>query len=427
MKTKKILFLMIILLSIIMILISGKKVSDKNKTKISFWCTDAYDDNKNAVWQQLADEYMAVNPKVLIEVSIIPNEALKQKLSVSLVSGELPDIFSSWGGDKFNELVKAGLLKDITKELKGTNWGKSFFQSTLNVYSYDNKYYGVPYDMGAIGIWYNKKIFKELDLKPFKTWDELIEAVKKIKESGYGYIPISLGSADKWPASFWWTYLATRIGGKEAFIKAYNGQGAFNDTVFIEAGKKLVELIELKPFQVGFLDASYIDQETLIGSSKAVMELMGHWTPYVQQSYFGDDGGLEDDLGWMPFPMIEGGKGNPDDLIGGGNGIIISKNAPKETIDFLKYITNIENQKILIKTLEIIPTVKGLKNEVNEPHKKIIYDMLDKAEYLQLYYDQYLPLNVGSTILNTVYELFSGKTSPENVADLIEESMSNVR
>ena len=48
---------------------------------------------------------------------------------------------------------------------------------------------------------------------------------------------------------------------------------------FVEAGKKLQELIALKPFQDGFLGATYGDEATAMGNGKAAMELMGQWAP----------------------------------------------------------------------------------------------------------------------------------------------------
>jgi len=49
-----------------------------------------------------------------------------------------------------------------------------------------------------------------------------------------------------------WSYLATRIGGQAAFNAAYARTGSFTDAPFVEAGKKLQELIALNPFPKRF-------------------------------------------------------------------------------------------------------------------------------------------------------------------------------
>ena len=53
-----------------------------------------------------------------------------------------------------------------------------------------------------------------LDGSKIKTWDDLLDAVKKLKAAGV--TPLVVGGADKWPLHFYWTNLAVRVGGKAA-------------------------------------------------------------------------------------------------------------------------------------------------------------------------------------------------------------------
>ncbi len=419
MKLNKLSLLFLALCLGLMMFSCGK--ASKKQVTISWWHLDTQDKQK-ACWQKMADDYMAKHPNVKIEITVLENEAFKQKIATVMQSGDPPDIFRSWGGGVMNEYAKAGLLKDITGKLKGTAWGNSFGAGPLGVYSYNGKYYGVPYDMGAVGIWYNKAIFKKLGLSPFKTWADLIDGVKKIKAAGI--IPIALGEGDKWPGHFWWVYLAVRIGGKDAFDKAYSRKGSFADPPFIQAGEKLKELTDLQPFQSGFLGASYNDEATLVGNGKAAMELMGQWAPYVEASTTPNKKGLGDDLGWMPFPSVEGGAGAPNDIMGGGNGYVIGKKAPPEAIDFLKYITSVDNEKTLIDVFGIIPTVKGAESAIKDPNTLQIVNAVNNAGYYQLYYDQYLPPAVGETVKDAVQSLFAGKTDPKATAEMVEKSMA---
>ena len=53
-----------------------------------------------------------------------------------------------------------------------------------------------------------------------------------------------------------------------------------------------------------------------------------------------DKMGIPDDkLGWFPFPTVAGGKGDPDDTLGGLNGWLVTKGSPKEAADFLKFFS----------------------------------------------------------------------------------------
>jgi len=87
--------------------------SGDQKVTITWWhITTA--ENQKAVWQKLADEYMAAHPNVTIEITVLENEAFKTKLTTVMQSGNPPDIFQSWGGGTMNQYAEAGLLKDIT-------------------------------------------------------------------------------------------------------------------------------------------------------------------------------------------------------------------------------------------------------------------------------------------------------------------------
>ena len=418
MKLKKLGLILFIICLSLMLFNCG--TLGKKEVTMSFWHLDTQDAQR-AAWQKLADDFMAKNPNVKIEITVLANEAFKQKIVTVMQSGDPPDIFRSWGGGVMNEYAKAGLLKDITGKLKGTAWGKSFGQGALGVYSYNGKYYGVPYDMGAVGFWYNKALFEKAGIKPFESWSELIDGVKKLKE--IGVIPMAVGEGDKWPGHFYWTYLAAKIGGKEAFEKAYSRKGSFTDDTFVKAGEKLKELLDLEPFQTGFLGASYNDEATLVGNKQAAMELMGQWAPYVQNSTTPDGKGLGDDLGWFPFPAVEGGVGKPNDILGGGNGYILGKKAPAAAIEFLKYITSVDSEKYLVEVFGIIPTVKGAEAAIKDPNLSKIASTVAQAEYFQLYYDQYLPPAVGEVVKDAVQSLMSGKTDPKATAEMVEKAM----
>src|SRR5215207_7630758 len=190
-------------------------------------------------WKKMADDYMAEHPNVTIEITVLENEAFKTKLTTVMQSGDPPDIFQSWGGGGFNQQVEAGLLKDITEDLEAdAAWKDSFAPGALGVYSYQGKNYGVPWDMGMVGFWYNKDLFEQAGIDaPPATWTEFLDAVQKLTDAGI--TPISSGEGDKWPGMHFWNYLATRLGGQEKVETAMASTGSFTDPCFVEAGAKL--------------------------------------------------------------------------------------------------------------------------------------------------------------------------------------------
>ena len=390
------------------------------KVTITWWHIQVADDQK-ALWQKMADDYMAAHPNVNIEITVLENEAFKTKLTTVMQSGNPPDIFQSWGGGTMNEYATAGLLKDITADLDKEGWRDTFSPGALGVYSFQGKNYGVPRDMGAVGFWYNKDLFKQAGIdNPPATWTELLADVKKFKDAGI--TPIALGEGDKWPGAFWWEYLAVRIGGKAAFDAAYSHQGAFTDAPFVEAGKKLQELIALEPFQDGFLGSSWPDEQVVMASSKAAMDLMGQWAPGAFKDASVDKQGLGDKLGWFPFPAVEGGAGDPADALGGGNGFVIGKNAPPEAVDFLKYLSSVDSQIAQAKIGLSVPVINGAEVGLTDPMLLLVQKGAAAAKYFQLYYDQAMPPAVGSVVNDSVQGLFAGTLTPEQAAQAIEDS-----
>ena len=373
-------------------------------------------------WKGLADQYMAAHPNVTINITVLENEAFKTKLTTVMQSGNPPDIFQSWGGGDMNSQVQAGLLQDITPALDADNgaWRSTFGAGALSVYAYQGKNYGVPWDMGMVGWWYNKDLFAKAGIaNPPATWTDFLADVKALKAAGI--TPIALGEGDKWPGMHMWMYLATRIGGEPAFDAAYNRKGSFTDPAFVQAGQDLQELIALQPFQAGYLGATHDDMEAAFGNGKAAMELTGQWGPSVESADSADKKGVAN-LGFFNFPAVEGGVGKLTDVCGGGNGFAIGKNAPPEAIDFVKFLTSATNETQMAKLGMGIPPVVGAEAGLTDPNMLAVKQNVANATYFQLYYDQYLPPAMGSALNDSVQTIFAGTGTPQQAAQAIEDS-----
>ena len=390
-----------------------------DKVVVNWWHITTSDPGKTD-WEKMASEYMDAHPNVEIKITVLENEAFKTKLTTVMQSGEVPDIFQSWGGGGLSEQIDAGLLKDITADLDANNgeWRNSFAPAALAVFSKDGKSYGVPWDMGMVGWWYNKDLFKKagIDKEP-ATWSEFLADVKKLKDAGI--TPIALGEKDSWTGMHIWSYLATRIGGEEGFKAALDRSGSFADPAFVKAGEELKKLIDMQPFQDGYLGAVHDDMQAAFGNGKAAMELSGQWAPSVQAAKSADGKGVAN-LGMFGFPAVEGGAGSGSDVVGGGNGFAIGKNASPEAIDFVKFLTNKDNQTLIASQGSGIPVVKGAEAGLKDANMKLVQQAFAKADYFQLYYDQFLPSAVGGAINDNVQKLFAGTASAEDVAKAIE-------
>jgi len=182
-------------------------------------------------------------------------------------------------------------------------------------------------------------------------------------------------------------------------------------------------LIALEPFQDGFLGATHDEMQATFGNGKAAMELSGQWAPSVEAANSADQKGVAN-LGLFGFPAVEGGAGAASDVVGGGNGFAVGKNAGPEAVDFVKYLTNVDDQTIIAAHGTGIPVVKDAEVGLTDPNMLQVQQTFAAAKYFQLYYDQFLPPATGSVLNDSVQGLFAGTLTPEQVAQQVEDSVA---
>jgi raffinose/stachyose/melibiose transport system substrate-binding protein len=377
------------------------------------------------VWQTFADEFMEANPHVTINITVMENEAFKAALQTNLQAGDVPDLFQSWGGGGLREQVEAGLVQDITDASSGFVGDLS--EGAVGLYQVDGVQYGIPFNLGMVGFWYNKDLFAEAGIDaPPATWDEFLEDVQTLKDAGI--TPIAVGAGDKWPAHFYYSYLMIRQGGEAAMTQVAEDLD-FNKPEFVEAGNQLQRLIDLEPFQPGFLAAPWDapDGESgTIGTGQAAISLMGQWGPgaYANQSGIGvPEDPISDRLpaefGWFPFPAVEGGAGAATDGFGGGDGFAVGKDAPPEAVQFLEYITSVDQAIRTGETGTTLPVTKGAEVSITDPYQLAVLEGLGNASFVQLYLDQFFTPELGAAVNDAVATLFAGTATPEEVTEAI--------
>ncbi|MHC3472315.1 extracellular solute-binding protein [Streptomyces sp. 7R007] len=391
--------------------------SSDGTTTIEWWNISTTEPTKT-VWAGLAKKFEAQNPKVKLKIVQLENDAYKSKMTALTASGKLPDIFHTWGGGVLQQQVDAGLVEDLSDKTKP--WSDGLLSVAKQPYIIDDKLYGIPFDIGMIGFWYNKALFKQAGIsEPPTTWGGFLEAVSKLKSKNI--TPIALAGKEKWPGMYYWAYLAMRTAGIDALKKA-NDDKDFTTPGLVQAGQHLQDLVKLQPFQKGFLGAAYstpTGQAATMGNGKAAMELMGQWAPVVEA----DSGkGLGSDLGFFPFPAVEGGKGAITEVFGGGGGHALRKGAPQAAYDFLKFFASEATDLELVKKTNTLPIVSGAEKGLSDPNTKAVQAQLKAATGFQLYLDQAYAPAVGQEVNDSVAALIAGSKSPEQVTQSITKT-----
>ena len=388
--------------------------SSNNKVTIQWWHITTADPGKT-VFQGIANAYMAAHPNVTIKITILENEAFKTKLATAMQSGTPPDLFQSWGGGTMASQADAGMLKDITSDVSGIK--STFNAAALGVYAYKDKQYGLPWDMGMIGVWYNKALFKKAGIAAAPaTWTDFLADVSKLKAAGI--TPLAIAGKDEWPSMHLWTYLVLRIGGGTVLNQMVTS-GNWNTSACTAAGDQVLKLNALNPYQDGYQSATYDNEAAAVGNAQAAMEVMGQWAPGTEQTDSKTGKGIGADLGWFPFPTVDGGKGLATDGVGGGNGIAVGKNAPPEAIDFLKFFSSQANANTVNSANMGMSPVVGTDGTVTDANLKLVLAGRNKATFMQLYLDQATSPAMGTAINDATIALFDGKSTSAKVCAAI--------
>ena len=378
--------------------------------------------SSSKIIRDASERFEKSQPGYKVENSHVLNEAYKTKLKVAFGANQPPCVFENWGGGGLQEYVKSGQIVDLTPYLnKDPAYRGRFMQSSWNVTTFGGKTYGVAAENAAAAvIFYNKEVFKKYGIAPPKTWDELMHVVDVLKS--HGVAAFSLANKNKWTGSMYYMYLVDRIGGPQVVSDAIEGKGkGFEDPAFIEAGKRIQELVKAGAFAPGIngLDYDSGASRRLLYTGKAAMELMGAWEA---STIANENPTFSKDLDFFAFPSVPGGKGDPRDLIGTvGDGFLsISTECktPDAAFKLIQSLTDEQAMQARASEDHKLPPVNNVK--IDDPFTQRLQQLLAAAPSVQLWYDQALPPALGELHKDTTQALFGLSLTPEAAAQQME-------
>jgi len=147
---------------------------------------------KKATLQKVIDSFMAENPDILVDAQFIDFGSYKNTLKVKIAAGDAPDIMFGRVAQN-SEMVASDLIMDIT----GQKFLSNFNGNAVKASSIGGKVYGIPADLMATGVFYNKDVFAKAGIQVPKTATEFYKACEDLKKAGI--VPISLGLKEQWP------------------------------------------------------------------------------------------------------------------------------------------------------------------------------------------------------------------------------------
>ena len=382
---------------------------------ISWWHNSNTGDGLE-YYQQVAEDFQDANPGVTIQIEAMQHEDMLTQLDAAFQAGDAPDVYMERGGGELADHVAAGLTMDLTDEAAEEI---DKLGGTVQGWTVEDRVYALPFSIGVVGFWYNTEMFEEAGVTETPTtWDEMYDVIDQLKAAGME--PISVGAGDGWPAAHYWYQFALRHCAEDILTDAVQSLD-FSDQCFITAGEDVERLVAAEPFNRGFLStpaqSGPSSASGLLATEQVAMEMQGHWEPGVMSGLTEDGEGLGDKLGWFPFPQVEGGQGDPEAQLGGGDAWGVSADAPPEAVEFVKYMLSEEVQRGFAERDMGLPTNPDAGDAVADPALAGLLEVRDSAPYVQLYFDTAFGQSVGGAMNDAIELMFAGQASPQDIVD----------
>jgi len=377
--------------------------------------------------QDSVDRFNQANPDAKIKVTKFANDAYKTKIKTAIGAGQAPTIIWGWGGGGLRSYVQASQVEDLTSWFAENAAVKDrLFPSSFGAATIDGKIYAMPAEtVQPIVLYWNKKVFDKVGAQPPQSWGDIMSLVPKFNDAGVA--PISLGGQSRWTNMMWLEFLFDRIGGPEVFQAVFDGEkDAWSNPASIEGLTKAQELIKANGFVKGFssITADSNADQALLYTGKAAMMLHGTWT-YGNMAKAGGDFVSGGHLGYMNFPAVEGGKGDPTNTVGnpGQYYSISSKATAAEKETAKKFFSTAVLSDAEVKEWTdngAIPIVKGTNSQLTSSKDAefltFIYDTASNAKVFAQSWDQALSPTAAEKLLDNIAKLFQLSITPQQFA-----------
>ncbi|MEU8224322.1 extracellular solute-binding protein [Kribbella sp. NPDC048915] len=386
---------------------------------------------QQAIREAQVKRFNDANPDSKIKTTEFQNDAFKQKIKTAIGAGQGPTLIWGWGGGGLKAYVEANQVEDLTdwinteqKALKDSIFPSAWGAATVN-----GKLYAVPGEtVTPIVLFYDKRSFEKIGAEPPQSWGDILDLVPKFNDKGIA--PFSLGGQSRWTSMMWLEFLFDRIGGSELFQSIYDGKkDGWSDPSAIKALEEMQKLIKANGFVKGFssITADSNADQALLYTGKAAMMLHGAWT-YGGMKADGKDFVTGGHLGYMNFPPVDGGKGDPSNTVGnpGQYMSISSKATDGEKQTAKKFIANNTLDDATVDAWVksgSIPVVKSAKDKLPSVTDKndnawlnFVYDTAANAKSFQQSWDQALSPTQAETLLDNIAKLFQLSISPQQFA-----------
>lgn len=183
---KPILAILIVVLSVLLSV--GVGLAQEPVT-LEFW--GGWTGPDGTIMQELVDEYNAANPGVQVNLSVQQWSPLFDQFIAAGSAQQAPDIMSMHP-QEIAQFVELGLIEPVT-DLVATSevyTEDAYLPKAWELQFYNDTMYGLPFDLGVHGVYYNVDLFEAAGIEEFPTnQEEMLEAMRLLTLDANGNHP----------------------------------------------------------------------------------------------------------------------------------------------------------------------------------------------------------------------------------------------
>ena len=398
---------------------SGSSPAAAGPVTITYLVGIAEDPEIDQQAEAMIQEFNDTHPNIQVKREALENDQLRTIIQTRLGSGDV-DVFGYDTGPGFGGvLAKAGLVADMGPAYDKYSWGT--FDWAKSRCTYSGVLSCMPGQVEELGIYYNKKMFADKGFSEPTTLEELRTIMDAFKADGV--TPLAFGDQPQWPAGHQWSMTLSNLVGREGMDARLYGDAKWNDAPSVKA----IDIFFKQFKEAGYFPkdpnaVTYEDANALFYAGKAAMIPTGTWLV----SEITDNTKDKFDVGFFPFPAIDGNKISPPAGLGGGTFVAANSKHPDESMEFIDWmISDAVVKKWLLPVFNQIPAqpVDTTGVEVS-PLFQIVLDDLAQSSGTSNEFgyniDVLTPAGFNEQMFTGFQEVLSGKLTPQEQADKLQ-------